>query len=142
MRSPFEDHGLVDEHVGVAALCAAWELLHSADDRRFDGALTELDRAAAHGIPAALEPHARAARGVTLIHLNRADQAIELLRTSWREYPDVAVLPALLGAALHVCGQHADAARTLFAAALEPDPDESLQIWRTLLTQLLPLLVV
>lgn len=89
------------------------------------------------GVPAELVPHLATVHGIALQLLDRDEDALDLLGDAWRSHPDVASLPAALGAARSATGDSASAAHVMYAALVSDDPDESLRVHRRRLTHLL-----
>lgn len=89
------------------------------------------------GVPAELVPHRALLEGVALVLAGRAEEAVEVLGQAWGAHPDVAALPAALGAARIVAADATSAAHSMYAALVSDDPDRSLAIHRRRLTLLL-----
>lgn len=121
------------ELAGSRELLAARAALHAGN---YSLALTHAAAARHAGIPAEAAPHALVIEGCALIGAGRHGDAISLLLDGWRRHPDVAALPSLLGLAQYASGEHAAAARSLYAALVEEDPDGTVATWRALLTSL------
>ncbi|MBC7644172.1 MAG: hypothetical protein H7123_03530 [Thermoleophilia bacterium] len=119
---------------GVVAVLEARDAARRADH---GAALASLARARAGGIPVELLPHARIIEGTALTLTGDYPAAVLLLTDTWRDHPDIAMLPAALGAAQFASGDTKGSARSLFAALASEDPDGSLVVHRPLLTQLL-----
>ena len=119
---------------GVVSVLEARDAARRGD---YPAALAALSLARAGGVPVELVPHARILEGAALVLDGNHDAALSLLTDAWREHPDVAMLPAALGAAQYASGNAAASARSLFAALASEDPDGSLVVHRQLLTQLL-----
>lgn len=132
-RDPLEDHLGLD-HDGIASLRAAADLLDAGDAA---SAVEAALRARAVGVPAELAPYLAVVDGIAAILAGDAGRAEVVLGDAWRSHPDVAALPAVLGAARAVDGSPADAVHSLFAALVGDDPDRSLAIHRRRLTMLL-----
>lgn len=132
MVDPLEDPHHA-EHAGVQLLREARTQLRAG---RPADAVELAARAAAGGLPAEAAPHGCAIRAVALMLCERAEEAAALLRPCWRDHPDVAVLPALLGASLLLQGSPDAAAAAMFAGFLCDDPDASLELHRPLLALL------
>ena len=121
-------------HAGVALLRDAAEAL-DAGQAEIAAALAQ--RARAIGVPAELAPYLAVVGGTSLLLARRIDDARGWLEQAWSEHPDVAALPAVLGAVHQAAGHSGDASRTMFAALVSDDPDGSLATHRRRLTQLL-----
>jgi len=67
-------------------------------------ALVSLARARAGGIPVELIPHARILEGAALTLTGDPSAAVAVLTDAWRDHPDIAMLPATLGAAQFASG--------------------------------------
>lgn len=119
---------------GVLAVLEARDAMRRSDHV---SALASLARARAGGIPVELVPHASVLEGAALTLTGEAAAAVTLLTDAWRNHPDIAMLPAALGAAQFAAGETTASARSLFAALASEDPDASLVVHRPLLTQLL-----
>lgn len=132
-NDPFDAPGLA-ELAGAAAARDARTAFDAGDHR---AALELLGTAARAGIPAELRPHAALLRGLALLAIEDLDGAREALRVAWSEHPDVAVLPATLGAVEAIAGDGAAGSLTLFAALVSDDPDRSIELHRRRLTPLL-----
>lgn len=89
------------------------------------------------GLPAELMPYASAVLGASLSIANDTDAAITVLRAAWREYPDFAALPALLGCAYLLAKDTESAAHIMHAALACEDPDRTIAILKPLISQLL-----
>src|SRR5580765_8003074 len=85
--------GLEDSHNGVSALRVARDLLAAGEGTQ---ALTAVADARRLGVPAEATPHACIAEGAALIQVGDTPAAVTLLMDAWRDYPDIAALPALL----------------------------------------------
>lgn len=120
-------------HVGVTHLRTARELLAANDPA---AAADAADRARRVGLPAEIVPHGAAILGTALALDGRREEAAELLIDCWREHPDVAALPALLGSVRLGAGDATSAAHAMHAALVTDDPDRSLAVHRALLMQL------
>lgn len=126
-----------DEHVGVGHLRTAQARLADAvvaED--FALAIREARTARQIGLPAELAPHGAAILGAALAFGGELTEAVTVLSDSWREHPDVAALPALLGSAHMLAGDSTKAAYAMHAAVVSEDPDRSLALLRPLLTRL------
>jgi hypothetical protein len=128
------DRHLDADHHGVACLRAAVDLLDANDSR---GALAACRDARGHGVPSELVPYLALVQGVAALLLGDVRDGIELAGDAWRDHPDVAALPAVLGAGQLLAGESDAAARTMFAALVTDDADRSLEVHRRRLTQLL-----
>lgn len=131
---PLDEHLTLD-HTGVASLRAAADLLDAGDPV---GACEAAVRARAHGVPVELVPYLAIVDGVAAILSGDAARAQVVVGDAWRSHPDVAALPAVLGAARLVTGEDAaSAAHSMYAALVSDDPDRSLAVHRRRLTMLL-----
>ena len=130
---PLDQH-LDADHAGVACLRAAADLLESGDAR---GALAACRDARTYGVPSELAPYLAVVHAVTALLMGDVQDSITLAGDSWSNHPDVAALPAVLGAGQLLAGDAAASARTMFAALLTDDADRSLEVHRRRLTQLL-----
>ena len=131
-RDPLE---LADgEHPGVASLRAAVLALEGGD---IAAALEAADATRRAGVPAELVPHRALVHGVALVLDGDPAAAATLLGDAWSAHPDVAALPAALGAARTAAGDAHAGAQAMFAALVSDDPDGSLAIHRRRLTLLL-----
>jgi hypothetical protein len=130
--NPIGSHDF-DEHVGVGHLRTAQARLADGD---LDVAIREARTARSYGLPAELAPHGAAILGAALALHGDHDEAVTILADSWREHPDVAALPALLGSALMLAGDPTRASYTMHAALVSEDPDRSLALLRPLLTRM------
>lgn len=133
-RDPLDAYLDLD-HAGVAALRAAGDLLDAGD---LSGAAEAVLTARRCGVPAELAPWVAVVDGVTAMLAGDPERAQVVLGDAWREHPDVAALPAALGAARVRSGDAEAAARAMFAALVSDDPDRSLAVHRRRLTMLLP----
>lgn len=124
--------GAHDEGNGVPLLRQAFAQLASG---AFGAAVSLATEARAVGIPTESVPHAAVLEGVGRVQSGDLPTAVDLLSDAWRNHPDFAALPVALGIALRATGEHAAASRTLLAAALSEDPDQSIDSWRGLLTR-------
>jgi predicted Zn-dependent protease len=125
---------LHDEGNGVVALRSARA---SYANGALDDALDHLTKAKQSGVPAEADPYWYALSGAVAFADSRTEEAIAMLREGWSKYPDVAALPALLGATMRRSGDDAGAATTLLAALAGDDPDHSLGHWRQTLGRML-----
>ncbi len=130
---PLDEHLELD-HDGVASLRAAVDLLDAGDAA---GANEAALRARASGVPAELVPYLALVDGVAAILAGDAPRAQVVLGDAWRTHPDVAALPAALGAARLLSGDATSAAHSMYAALVSDDPDRSLALHRRRLTMLL-----
>jgi hypothetical protein len=126
-----------DDHAGAGHLRRAGAALDAGD---LDAALEQAAAARRVGVPAELGPHLAIIEGLARVRAREPRAAVEGLVAAWREYPDVAALPAVLGVARTTAGDTDGAARVLFSALLADDPDHTLVIHRRRLTALLGLL--
>lgn len=140
---PFGEHGpapdpldahLDLDHAGVARLRAAVDLLDAGD---VAGSVEAALQARAHGVPAELVPYLAIVDGVAAVLAGDAPRAEVVLGDAWRAHPDVAALPAALGAARLLAGDATSAAHSMYAALVSDDPDRSLAVHRRRLTMLL-----
>lgn len=134
---PFADPALLD-HAGVIQLREARTLVLDGNALAALDALTLAHHA---GVPAELMPHARVIEAAALILADRPPAAITLALDAWRNYPDVAALPAVLGSAHLANGDAKSAAHTMHAALVSEDPDRSLSLHRAVLERLFVVLV-
>ena len=130
---PLDAHLDLD-HDGVASLRAAVDLLDAGDAT---GACEAALSARATGVPAELVPYLAVVDGVAAILAGDAPRAQVVVGDAWRTHPDVAALPAVLGAARMLSGDAASAAHSMYAALVSDDPDHSLAVHRRRLTMLL-----
>lgn len=133
-RDPIDAHLELD-HGGIAALRAAGDLLEAGDPA---GASEAILAARRHGVPAELAPWVAVVDGVAAMLAGEPERAQVVLGDAWRDHPDVAALPAALGAARLRAGDAPAAARAMYAALVSDDPDRSLAVHRRRLTMLLP----
>lgn len=134
VRDPIDAHLGLD-HGGIAALRAAGDLLDAGDAA---GASEAVIAARHHGVPAELAPWMAIVDGVAAMLAGEPERAQVVLGDAWRDHPDVAALPAALGAARLRTGDAPAAARAMYAALVSDDPDRSLAVHRRRLTMLLP----
>jgi hypothetical protein len=132
---PFADPAH-DGHEGVAHLRRAGAALDAGE---LAEALEQAAGARQIGVPAELAPHLAVIEGLARVRARETQAAIDGLTAAWREFPDVAALPAALGVARTTAGDTDGAARVLFSALLADDPDRTLAIHRRRLTALLGL---
>jgi hypothetical protein len=99
------------------------------------GAIELLGRARSAGVPVELLPEWHTLSGLSRLLAGQPDEAVADLESGWREFPDYAALPAVLGTCYLERGEAERAARTLLAALLGDDPDGSLARFRALLTR-------
>lgn len=125
--------GLYDEGNGVPALRLAAAELRAGSAAR---AREHVRNARMAGVPADAAPHAAVLEGLALVAADEAALAVDVLEAAWAEHPDVAALPAALGAARRALGEHETASRVLLAAVATDDPDGTLAAWRPLLARL------
>jgi hypothetical protein len=125
------------EHPGVQQLRDAVRSLDAGD---IDAAITSAAEAKRIGLPAELVPYRAIVQGIALTRSGDAASATTILTETWSAHPDVAALPAALGAAQASSGELASAAQSMFAAIVSDDPDHSLPMHRRRLTPLLALL--
>jgi hypothetical protein len=130
---PLDEHLALD-HAGVAALRAAADLLDAGDPA---GACEAALLARGIGVPAELAPYLAIVDGVAAILCGDATRAQVVVGDAWRAHPDVAALPAVLGAARLADQDAASAAHSMYAALVSDDPDRSLAVHRRRLTLLL-----
>ncbi len=130
---PLDSHLDLD-HSGVASLRAAADLLAGGDAA---GAAQAALTARAHGVPAELAPYLAVVDSVAAILDDDAARAQVVAGDAWRSHPDVAALPAVLGAARLAAGDATSAAHSMYAALVSDDPDRSLAVHRRRLTMLL-----
>jgi hypothetical protein len=130
---PLDAHLALD-HPGVAALRAAADLLDAGDPVAAAEAAVQ---ARSCGVPAELAPYLAVVDAVAAILAGDPSRAQVVAGDAWRAHPDVAALPAVLGAARIASGLGADAAHSMFAALVGDDPDRSLAVHRRRLTMLL-----
>ena len=90
-------------------------------------------------LPADLVPIGTAVLGSALAVAGDVSGAAEVLVDAWRDHPDVAALPALLGSVHLLAGDATSAAYSMHAALVSDDPDRSLALLRPLLMQLFAL---
>ena len=128
------DAAAIADHPATAELRDAREQLRLHDPA---AALTAISRARTHPIPTELRAYCALVEGVAHALTGNLALARTLLEGSWNEHPDVAALPAALGATLALAGDGSDASAVLFAALVCDDPDRSLSLHRRLLTLLL-----
>ncbi|MCW2971918.1 MAG: hypothetical protein JWN72_191 [Thermoleophilia bacterium] len=134
---PFADPTLL-QHPGVIHLRGARDMVRASIP---NSALDVLAEAHHAGVPAELMPHARVLEAAALVLAGRPADAIAVATDAWRDYPDVAALPAVLGSAHLAAGDTASAAHTMHAALISEDPDRSLALHRAVLVQLFTVLV-
>jgi hypothetical protein len=125
------------EHRGVQQLRTAVRALDAGD---VEAAVAAADEARRVGDPAALVPERAIEQGSALVRSVDHEAAARILTDAWSSHPDVAGLPAALGAAQAASGDQAAAASSLFAAIVSDDPDHSLQMHRRRLTPLLAII--
>lgn len=124
------------EHPGVQRLRAAVRALDAGD---VSGAVEAATEARRIGVPAELVPYRAIVQGIALARTGDATTAAMVLTDAWSSHPDVAALPAALGAAQAAAGDMSAAAQSMFAALVSDDPDHSLPMHRRRLTPLLAL---
>jgi hypothetical protein len=129
---PLDDHLQLD-HDGVVQLRAAADLLDAGDAA---GAVAAAARARGRGVPAELGPYLATVDGIASALDGDREYAARVLADAWANHPDVAVLPAALGAVRLLTGDATDAALVQLAALVSDDPDRSLELHRRRLTQL------
>ncbi|MCW2950240.1 MAG: hypothetical protein JWN41_1253 [Thermoleophilia bacterium] len=134
---PIEDPSL-REHLGVIHLRGARDLARAGLGGSALAAFVEAYHA---GVPSELMPHARVIETGALIIAGQPAEAVSTASSAWREYPDVAALPAVLGSAHLANDDSRSAAHTMHAALVSEDPDRSLALHRALLQQLFTILV-
>ena len=125
------------EHPGVQQLREAVRALDGGNVTSAVDAATEAKRI---GVPAELVPYRAIVQGIALTRAGLVDTALGVLTEAWSSHPDVAALPAALGAAQAASGDMHAAAQSMFAAIVSDDPDHSLQMHRRRLTPLLALM--
>ena len=124
------------DHPGVTCLRIAVRSLDAGDVEAAVEAAADAKRI---GVPAELVPYRAIVQGIALTRAGRAEDAGLVLTDAWSSHPDVAALPAALGAAQAALGDHVAGARSMFAAIVSDDPDHSLPMHRRRLTPLLSL---
>jgi hypothetical protein len=125
------------EHPGVHQLRAAVRALDAGEVQAAVDAATEARRI---GVPAELVPYRAIVQGIALVRAGDPGAAATVLTDAWSSHPDVAALPAALGAAQAASGEAAAGVQSMFAAIVSDDPDHSLPMHRRRLTPLLALL--
>lgn len=126
----------LDDHPAVRHLREARTLLAAGDGT---AAATAALAARTVGLPADLVPIGTAVLGSALAVAGDVSGAAEVLVDAWRDHPDVAALPALLGSVHLLAGDATSAAYSMHAALVSDDPDRSLALLRPLLMQLFAL---
>jgi hypothetical protein len=133
MTDPLRDP-LNDEHAGVLRLRAA---AHALDHGDAVDAVTCAADARRIGVPAELVPYLAVVDGIARVLAGDPAGACTVLADAWASHPDVAALPAALGAARIAAEDATSAAHSMYAALVSDDPDRSLAIHRRRLTLLL-----